>query len=276
MRTRYHIKCRSCEKTTNLRLQIPEVKELPIKYNCLGCKTEIKAILKVDFEKATWDFNIERGELIEGKFFSGDFFHEYSDTLPIKKTSTEKHNIVLPPLRMPTKKLMELKDVKDNRKMFSPEEWSDFKDLTLAYSDFNKDIISKLSKSLLGNIAPKELFEFKIDLDYQRIYFVSLNYFVFPWIDFDNHTEFVFWLLEDVFNEINKTNTELIDFVQNITTDEYINRLRNEISGITNRFNELKKYFQYAYDTTDIEDSYVSAEGFNELKNSPFYTGGGI
>lgn len=270
MWTRYHIECKNCEKTTNLRVQIPEKKELPIEYNCPECKSEIKAKLTVDLVNANWDFQVERGELVKGDFHSGDFFIEFSDTLPTKNPSKEPHNIVLPTLRMPSQKLMELKDIKDRRKMFSEEDIQDFRDLTHAYSDFNKDVIRKLSQKILGEYLSEKLFEFKIDLDYQRIYFIALNHFVFPWINEENHIEFVNWLLNDVYTNDNRDNSELINYSTVIITDDYYNHLKREILTLVNRFIELREYFHYAYNDNSSTDTYASVEGFNKLKN--FYT----
>ena len=270
MWTRYHIKCKNCGKITNLRLQIPERTELPIEYNCPECKSEIKAKLKVDIKNAGWSFKVERGELVQGDFLSGDYFVEFSDTLPTKKPSKEPHESVMPTLRIPTRKLLELKDIKDRRKMFSEEDVGDFRDLTHAYSDFNVGVIEKLSQKILGKHLPAKLFEFKIDLDYHRIYFIALNHFIFPWIDFENHIEFVKWLYKDVFTEKNKDNTELIEFATNIITEDYSNHLRKEISTLVNRFIGLREYFHYAYNENSITDTYASIESFDELKN--FYT----
>ncbi len=270
MWTRFHIKCNNCDKVTNLRIQIPEKEELPVKYNCLGCKSEIKALFTVDFVKDSCDFKVERGELIDGDFMEGDYFHEFSDTIPIKAPSDQPHDILMPTLRMPTEKLMDLKETKDKRKMFSDEDWQDLIDLTHAYFRFDKKVIERLSRKLLEGIYPDSFFNFKIDLDYQLAFYSALNFMVYPWIDFDNHSEFVDWLNDNIFNSANKTNAELINFVQNIVSDDMIKNLREEISELIIRFIDIKDLLYFAYNEKTTTDSYVSVEGFVQLKN--FFT----
>lgn len=270
MWTRFHIKCSSCDKVTNLRIQIPERETLPVSFNCLGCASELRATLFVNFEKATWDFKVERGTLIEGDFHSGDFFHEFSDTLATSKPSDKPHDILMPTLRMPTSKLEKLKDTKDKRKLHSNEEWEDFKDLARAYIRFDKSVIEKLVKKIIGDIYPDKLFVYKIDLDYHRNYFLTLNYLVFPWIDFDNHSDFITWLSKNIFNQANTTNADLLDYVQNITTDDVCDKIRKDVSELTIRFVDLRENFFYANNDQSGADSFVAVQDFTQLKN--FYT----
>lgn len=270
MWTRFHIKCNSCDKVTNLRIQIPEKKTLPVSFNCLGCSSELKATLFVNFEKATWDFKVERGTLITGDFHSGDFFYEFSDTLSTSKPSDKPHNILMPTLRMPTSELEKLKDTKDKRKMHSNEDWEDFKDLARAYIRFDKPIIEKLVKKIIGVIYPDSLFVYKIDLDYHRNYFLSLNYLVYPWIDFDNHSNFINWLDKKIFNKGNIGNIELLDYINNIVTDEVCNRIRSEASELIIRFVDLKDFFFYANNEHAGDHAFAAVQDFTLLKN--FYT----
>ena len=270
MWTRFHIKCKNCDKVTNLRIQIPEREQLPVKYNCLGCNSEIKALLTVDFNKASWDFKVERGELIDGEFMSGDYFYEFSDTLPTRPPSDQPHNTIMATLRMPTEELMALKETKDQRKMFSDEDWQDLIDLTHAFSRFDKNVIERLSKKMLSGIYPDSILNFRIDLDYHRAYYSALNFMVYPWIDFNNHSEFVDWLNNNIFTSANKTNAEIINFVQNIVSDDLIQNLREEISELIIRFIGIRDLLYFAYNEKSTTDSYVSVEGFVILKN--FFT----
>lgn len=201
---------------------------------------------------------------------SGDYFYEFSDTIPTKAPSDQPHDTIMATLRMPTKELMDLKETKDQRKMFSDEDWQDLIDLTHAFARFDKNVIERLSKKMLSGIYPDSFFNFKIDLDYQRAYYSVLNFIVYPWIDFDNHSEFVNWLNKNIFTSTNKTNAEIINFVQNIVTDDVIQNLREEISELIIRFIGIKDLLYFAYNEKSTTDSYVSVEGFVKVKN--FFT----
>lgn len=270
MWTRFHIKCNSCDKVTNLRIQIPEKKTLPVTFNCLGCSSEIKATLFVNFEKASWDFKVQRGTLITRDFDSGDYFFEFSDTLSTSSPSDKPHNIIMPTLRMSPKKLEELKEIKDKRKMHSSEEWEDFKDLARAYIRFDKPIIEKLAKKIIGEIYPENLFVYNIDLDYHRNYFLTLNYLVYPWIDFNNHSEFINWLDKKIFNKGNTKNDKLLDYITNVATDDLCDKIRNEISELIIRFVDLRDYFFYANNEQTSANAFAANQDFTLLKN--FYT----
>lgn len=270
MWTRFHIKCNNCEKVTNLRIQIPERKTLPVSLNCLGCMSELKATLYVNFEKPGWDFKVERGILVKGEFSSGDFFQEFSDTIATGRPSDKPHDILMPTIRIPTGEFEKRKDTKDKRKFHTKEEWEDFKDLAKAYIRFDKPIIEKLIGKIIGELYPKEYFVYRKDLDYHSNYFLTLNYLVFPWIDFKNHLDFVSWLNKNIFNKTNVNNPDLLDFVNNITTDELCNKIRNEIGELTIRFVDLREYFFYANNGQNTGDSFASIHDFTKLKN--FYT----
>ena len=270
MWTRFLIKCSTCDKVTNLRLQIPEKKVLPVVINCMNCSSEMKATLTVDFEKTSWDFKVERGSLVPGEFSSGDYFYEFSDTLTTSKPSEKQHSTILPTLRMPFEDFEKLKDTKDKRKLHSKSEWDDFKDLSKAYTRFDKPIIERLVKNIIGDIYPVQLFKYNNDLDYHRNYFLALNYLVFPWIDFENHTNFVNWLDKNIFNKSNIANLDLLDYIHNVLTDDLCNKIRNEISDLTIRFVELREYFFYANNELTAFDSFAGIQDFTKLKN--FYT----
>ncbi len=270
MWTRFHIKCNNCDKVTNLRIQIPEKKELHVKLNCLGCKSEIIALLTVDLNNASWDFKVSRGEQINGDFNGGDYFHEFSDTLPIKPPSEEPHEKFMPTLRMPMEEFKALKETKDKRKLSSDEDWQNLKDLSYAYARFDKNVIERLTRKLIEGIYPNSTFNFNIDLDYQGAFYCALNYMIFPWIDSDNHLEFVDWLNEKIFNSTNVTNTELINFTQNIVTEEIIINLKEEISELIVRFIDNRDLFHFAYNKRLTSENYVSVEGFVSIKS--FYT----
>lgn len=270
MWTRFLIKCNSCDKVTNLRIQIPEKEILPVSLNCLNCSSEIKATLTVDFINVKWDFTVERGTLVSGEFNSGDYFHEFSDTLATNKPSDKPHDTLMPTLRMPTKELQKLTSTKDRRKLHTADEWEDFKDLAKAYIRFDKAVMEKLVKKIIGKLYPDQLFIYNIELDYHRNYFLSLNYLVFPWIDFDNHSDFVGWLDNNIFNSTNINNTDLLDYIQNITTIDLCNNIRQEVCELTIRFVDLREYFFYANNVQNVGHSFAGIQDFTKLKN--FYT----
>lgn len=270
MWTRYHIKCNSCDKTTNLRIQIPERKELPVSYNCLGCSSEIKATLKVDFINFTWNLTVERGNLINGDFDKGDYYYEYSDTLSTKKPSEEPHFTLMPTMRMAPKELEKLKLKKDSRKMHTDEQWEDLKDLTRAYAKLDYPIIEKLADKIIKHLFTENSLNCKIELDFHRNYFLALNHLVYPWIDFKNHSEFVNWITDNIFNQENITNSDLIDYVTNIIDEDVCAKIRNDNSELINRFVDLREYFYYANHNTINTDDFAAISNFNLLKS--FYT----
>ncbi len=270
MWTRYHIKCSNCDKITNLRIQIPERTILPVVFTCLGCSSELKAVLTVDFEEGGWNFQIEKGTLVEGEFNGGDYFYEFSDVLATSKPSSKPHDKFMPTMRLETGDFEKLKNIKDKRKIHTNEEWEDLKDLLKAYVKFDKPILEKISKRIIGDIYPDEIFKYKNDLDYHRNYFLCLNYLIFPWIDYHNHSDYVHWLTDNIFNESNLKNPDLLDFVENITTNDLCNKLRNEISELVARFIDLREYFFYANNRALKNEAFAAIQDFNKLKN--FYT----
>jgi hypothetical protein len=270
MWTRFHVQCNNCDKVTNLRVQIPEKEHLPISFKCKGCSSELKSILTVDFEKASWDFKVERGTLVKGEFDSGDYFLEFSDTLSTGEPSTIPHSIVVPTMRMPSTELLKLKETKDRRKSFEESEWQDLKDLTIAYSTLNKPVIEKLVRKIMDGLIVEDFFKYNIELDYHRNYFTTLNHLLFPWIDFDNYSDFITWLDKKIFNAANITNPDLIHFVENITTGDLCEKVRIESAELVNRFIDLKDYYFYANHDSVRIDNYAGFNDFNKLKN--FYT----
>jgi hypothetical protein len=261
------VKCDSCDKITNLRIQIPDIEALPISLKCYNCESEISAELTVDFENVTWDLKFNRGTLIHGDPFSGDFFYEYSDTLSTKKPSNEPHNIVVPTLR---KKLSDLelnKYTKDLRRIHDDSVYQDFKDLSRAYAHFNRPIIIRLIGKIIGQFFPEEVFTYNNDLDYHKNYYLTLNVLMYPWIDFHDYTKFVDWLNNNIFNKSNITNPDLLGFINDVTTQEICDTIRNEICELTIRFIDLREYFQYVYSETEDEDDFVPIENFTHLKN---------
>lgn len=270
MWTRLLIKCNNCDKVTNLRLQIPERKILPVSFNCLNCETLLKGTLTVDFKNISYDFKVEKGSLIGGDPYSGDYFCEFSDTLATNRPSSKPHNIVMPTLRIPTKDFDRLKITKDLRKMHENSVWDDFKDLIGAYSRFDKPIIEKLVKNIIGHLYSEEHFIYRIDLDYHRNYFLSLNFIIYPWIDFESHSAFCKWLDKKIFNENNKENQDLLKYVNDVMTDNYCDTLRKEIGELTSRFADLKDFFFYANHELLTLDNFAGIQDFTILKN--FYT----
>ena len=272
MWTRYHIECHNCSKTTNVRVQIPEKKKVEINFFCpnTNCKSELKTELTVNFDNPGWNFNVKRGKRVNLGFHDGDYFYEFSDTLTTTKPSSQPHQTLMPTMRMPPKDLLKLKVVKDRRQLLTDEYWDNFKDLTNAYGIFNKTSIAKLSKEIIGDIHPKEFFEFNHDLDYHRVYFLTLNFLVFPWIDFKNHDSFVKWLSEEIFKEDTFANNDFDDFAQNILSEQECDNLNNEIAVLTNQFVDLRENFRYAYNNEKTYDEFTGSQNFIALKN--FYT----
>lgn len=267
MWTRFHIECQNCEKVTNLRVQIPERKSIPINFDCPNCSSALKSILTVNFENMSWDFKVLKGDFVKGDFDEGDFFYEFSDTLPTKKPSTELHEILLATMRMAPKKLEKLKKIKDHRKFHNEKDWDNFQDLTKAYSNWNKPLIIKLSKKIIGNTHPEHFFECKYDLDYQQLYFLVLNFLVFPWIDFKNHNQFVLWLNKKIFEDNFLNDDDFKEIYLNIINDAEITRLRYEIGLLNIQFAQLKDNFTYAYNKEVISDTYTGTQDFNLIKN---------
>lgn len=270
MWTRYLIKCNSCEKITNLRVQIPEVETLPISFQCLNCTSEIKALLSVNFQNFTWKFDVSRGQLTTGDHDKGDFYYEFSDTIATKKPSIEPHSILMPTMRMPLELLEKLKLKKDLRKYSSNEQWENLKDLTRAYLRFDKKVIEKLVFAIIGDVYPEEFFRYRIDLDYHRNYFLALNRLVSVWINFLDHAEFVDWMSFNIFNSENFNTNELNRYVNDIFDIDVSDKIKADIADLTIRFVDLREYFYYANGDEINADEFAGVNNFNLLKS--FYT----
>jgi len=268
MWNRYKISCQTCEKITNLRLQIPEKEILEVSFNCLNCSSEIKGTLHVNLEKSNFHLNMKRGSIVYGHPDEGDYFSEYSDTIITNKPSTEFHDLMLPTLRLPREHFHALKERKDYRLLFSDDTWDDLKDLTRAYIKFDKSNIEKLGRKILGNKnGYADYLDCTIEPDFHRIYFLSLNHMIYPWIDFDNHKDFVLWLTQNVF--IEKNIVALREFVD-VFDEDVCERIREDIGGLLIRFIDLRNYFLYANPVELKNDGYVAIHNFNQLKT--FYT----
>lgn len=270
MWTRYLIKCNSCEKITNLRVQIPEVETLPISFQCLNCTSEIKGLLSVNFQNFTWKFDVTRGQLTTGDHDMGDFYYEFSDTIATKKPSIEPHNILMPTMRMPLELLEKLKLKKDLRKYNSNEKWENLKDLTRAYLRFDKKVIEKLVFEIIGDVYPEEFYKYRIDLDYHRNYFLALNRLVSVWINFLDHAEFVDWMSFNIFNIENFNTNELKRYVNDIFDIDVSYKIKVDIADLTIRFIDLREYFYYANGDEINADEFAGVNNFNLLKS--FYT----
>ncbi|WP_159476497.1 hypothetical protein [Chryseobacterium sp. 18068] len=268
MWNRYKINCQTCEKVTNVRLHIPEKEKLELSFNCPNCSSEIKGVLHVNLEEGSFYLDMKRGNLVYGHPNQGDYFYEYSDTIITNKPSEELHNIMLPTFRLPRKQFDALKDRKDLRLFFSEDIWTDLKDLTRAYIRFDMSNIEKVGRKILGNKNDYvDYLECKIEPDFHRIYFLSLNHIIYPWIDFDNHRDFVLWLTQNVFVENNVE--ELKEFVD--VFDEYVcEKIREDMGGLLIRFIDLKDYFLYANPEDLRKDGFAAINNFDHLKT--FYT----
>lgn len=266
MWSRELIKCPNCGKITNLRYQIPEVETLPMSFNCLGCKTELRAILHTNFELITYNLDVEKGIVVKGDYDSGDYFIEFSDTLPTSKPSTVPHDILLPTLRIPFEKFKELKISKELKKSFSKEEWDKIKDLLNAYNQDNKPVVKKIATELLSKRLPKHLLAFNHELDYQNIFFIIIQTAFYPWINFDKIDNLTNYLNQNIFTEQNVNNHELLTFVNDNFTSERKKNCLTDITDIIERFINNRNFFLYS--STNISNQlFVSIEDFIALKN---------
>jgi hypothetical protein len=270
MWTRYLIKCNSCDKITNLRVQIPEVESLPIAFQCLNCTSEIKGLLTVDFQNFKWKFDVTRGTMTYGDPYSGDFYYEFSDTIATKKPSITPHSMLMPTMRMPMEEFEKLKLKKDLRKSSSNEQWENLKDLTRAYLRFDKKVIEKLVFAILGDVYPEEIFIYRIDLDYHRNYFLALNRLMAAWINFEDHAAYVDWLSANIFNELNFSSAETNRFIEDIFDVDVTEKIKIDIADLTRRFIDLREYFFYANGEQSKSGHYAAVNNFNLLKS--FYT----
>lgn len=272
MWTRFLIECHTCLKTTNLRIQIPEEREMNISFYCMECNSEIKGIFKVKMDDEGWGIDLERGKIVDGNLVTdGDYFVEFSDTLSVSKPSKTPHDKIVPTLRKSTQEFLKAKETKDLRKFHTKEEWNDFKDLCRAYVPYNKKVLETLSYRILERIYPLEIFEIKIDLDYQRNFFLCLNYFIYPWIDFDNQKAFISWTSNNIFKPSDFKNPELNELTEKVLNRKRVDKIRADVCDIVIRFEELRHLFFFAIDNkSKSHDSHVPIENFTKLKN--FYT----
>ncbi len=268
MWNRYKISCQTCEKVTNLRLHIPDREKLEVSFNCSNCSSEIKGILHVNLKGCNFDLKMMRGSLVFGHPNEGDFFYEYSDTIATNKPSKEVHNKMLPTFRLPREQFDVLKEKKDYRLLFSDDTWNDLQDLTRAYVRFDKFNIEKLGRKILCNKnGYADYLECKIEPDFHRIYFLSLNHLIYPWIDFDNHRNFVLWLTGNVFIE---NNLVALKEFSDVFDEDVCKKIREDIGGLLIRFINLRDYFLYANPDDLRKDGFAAIHNFDQLKT--FYT----
>jgi|GEM_PF-5665626 len=270
MWTRYIIECGTCQKLSNLRLQIPEKERMPISFECGNCKSEISGTLLVDFKKPEFNYESIRGKVLEdAKYDDGDNFVEFSDTIKVAKPSTRPHNLVLPTLRTNTGNFKKSKQAKDLRKLQSDEDWQDLKDLCKVYPN-NKPAIKTLSYRILERIYPKHLYEIKIEPDYRRNFFMCLNYFVFLWIDKQNHKAYIDYLSKELFGVADYSDAEINGFTSTVLGETRNDKIIADGLDLIRRWIELREYFHYVVHDTTATQVHASLENFTALKN--FYT----
>ena len=266
MWTRYNIKCHVCEKVTNMRIQIPNKDTFPVKFPCLGCETEISGVLTVDFENISYHFEIERGELVDLGHDAGDFFVEISDTLPTKKPSTSPHEMRLPTFRL--KDSFKTKEQKDLKVFLKDEDWEILKDLCVAYRNFNKQALQKLSSDLLAKFG-YQIPKFEIDIEYHNAFFNCINFIIGHWLntDFEGYVNF---LKDELYNKEEEHFEAVRDFFTNNFDDDILAEMRAEFCDLIIRFIENRDSFLFVYKDDISDDSFISNENFVVLKN--FFT----
>lgn len=266
MWVRYLIKCGHCDKITNFRTQVPPKEVLEINSICKNCGAEIRADLLVDFENISWRLNVHRGELIKADLSEGDYFVEISDVLPTNAPSTEPHSPVLPTFRINSSGEAYM-FTEDYRQAQKEKQWDDFKDLTRFYIMFDKTLMKKLLIKMVDEAGyGHEYFYYKRDFDYHLNYTLMLNRVMSPWIDYGNYLDFVDWLLENIFNSNNQNDTDLIDFLNNVMTVDYCDKVRKVISELIFRFSDLRGYFLYV-NPKGKSDGYAAIHDFERLKS---------
>ncbi|AUC23429.1 hypothetical protein BTO15_15555 [Polaribacter sejongensis] len=291
---RYHIKCHNCKKVTNLRLHLLSREKQDVKFNCPNsdCRTVLEAQLDIDYEKfqsytmdipdasfqgfhrnflESLDFKILRGEKTEGDFESGDFFLEYSDKLPVKKASTEPHNKFMATVRDP-KNVIESGQRDNIRTLYDNNKWNELKDLVTAYQISNKKNIETISNRLKKEcvLLQEKEFEFQTDLGFVNAYFFILNHFVFPWIDYEKHSDFIQYLFDTLFKESAFKNPQLNDVADYYTNDSFLQNFNHECSSLINEFIDLRFDFVYTFQDVDFKEKNISTINFTKLKS--FYT----
>lgn len=266
MWARYHIKCHICDKITNMRIQIPDKELLKVSFPCNQCETELGGELTVDFEKVTFAFQANRGELVNYDHYKGDFFVEISDTLPTKKPSTEPHSVVLPTFRL--KDPFKTKQAKDLKVIVKDEHWEKLLDLCVAYRNLNKPGIKKISSELLP-LFGLEVPNFEKEIDYHITFLNCVNHVIRHWLNIDFNS-FVSFLKSDVYNDCKSYYDKIQDFFSDQLNNNEFDSLRVECCDLIIRFIRNKESFLYVYKEEISEDDYISNENFVTLKN--FYT----
>ncbi|AYN68360.1 hypothetical protein D1013_13720 [Euzebyella marina] len=217
------------------------------------------------------DFKVLRGEQAEGDFESGDFFLEYSDKLPVKKAGTEPHNKFMATVRDP-KNVIESGQRDNIRTLYDNDKWNELKDLVTAYQIFNKKNIETISNRLKKEcvlLQGKE-FDFQTDLGFVNAYFFILNHFLFPWIDYDKHSDFIQYLFDTLFKESAFKNLQLNEVADYYTNDSFLQNFNHECSSLINEFIDLRFNFVYTFQDIDFKEKNISIINFTKLKS--FYT----
>jgi hypothetical protein len=301
---RYQIKCQNCQKITNLRLHLISQDKQSIKFDCPNpdCQSKIEGNLLIDYYKFknykpklitrikalfnksegfkgfTKNFHqsleliMSRGELIRADFDSGDYFLEYSDGLAVGKASETVHNKWTPFLRENFKNMEKIGMINSMRNLYDNEIWNDLIDLINAYNIFNTENIKSISSriktkcKLIENIS----FDFSSNLGFINAYFVILNHLVFPWIDFEKHSDFIEFLFNKLFSPASLENRELEIICSTYTENDFLKKFNHDCSLLITRFIELRDLFKLTYQNVDFKESIISNPNFTEVKS--FYT----
>ena len=246
-----------------MRIQIPDKETLQVRFPCHECETDLGGILLVDFKNITFDFKVERGELINFDIDGGDFFVEISDTLPTKKPSKEPHLTILPTFRL--KDIFGTKIAKDLKIIVKDEDWENLIDLCVAYKNLNKKAIKTITSELIIKLAlPIPKFEY--DIEYHMAFFNCLNHIIEPWlnIDFDSFIQF---LKSDVYNNHQVYFPKIQSFFSTNLNNENLDSLRVDCCDLIIRFIQNRENFFYIYKEDVTDDEYISNENFITLKN---------
>jgi len=234
-----------------------------IAFDCPECGSKLRGVLTLDFVNAGYKFEIERGERITMGFEDGDYFYEYSDTILTAPPSKTPHDMIMATMRMPGISFFKTKHNKDMRKAIPELAWEDLKDFLMAYKNFNKPIITRLFHKLLNN---KD--KLKYDVDYHMAFFKCLHFFIFPWVDFDNHRDYVQFLSSNFFSYRNYKNPKLNDFM-NSFSGKISNDMTEDLVNLVTRFIDFRENLIYANQEVHTL-THASIENFTALKN--FYT----
>jgi hypothetical protein len=301
---RYHIKCHNCTKTTNLRLQLISREKQEIKFNCpnLSCNSIIEGTLYIDYKKfsnykpgfkekilsifkKSSPFNgfmknfheslhlkMVRGESIADGFNAGDYFLEYSDGIPVSSASTVVHDKWTPYLRQASTKKQEMSFIDSTRNLHQEELWSDFNDLLISYQSRNNSNIEIIGNRILKNsyLNPTKEFDYSSEIGRVTAYYTVLNYFIFPWIDFEKHTNYIDFIFNTMFKNGGLENVEFESLSLVFTSDPFLLKFNRECTELVGRFVQLRSSFKSTYQNIEFEESNISNPDFNTIKN--FYT----